>query len=177
VIYNYGTVNIIEQEIEAESEEESESEEEPESEDDSESEDDTDEEMPSEPEESGMNYEQRAPSLVAPDFMAASAERGLRLHEQGLSGDGLMPATVADARRMANGEALSEDKWRRIPAWIARHIGDLDAVQGDEITAGLVAMLLWGGGSSKESARRAQSHNLTQTVATANRHQLCLPPL
>jgi hypothetical protein len=26
-----------------------------------------------------------------------------------------------------------------------------DAVQGDEITAGLVAMLLWGGGSSKAS--------------------------
>jgi len=152
VIYNYGTVNIIEQEIESESEEE------PESEDESESDDDTDQEMPIEPEEAGMNYEQRAPSLVAPDFMAASAERGLRLHEQGLSGDGLMPATVADARRMANGEALSEDKWRRIPAWIARHIVDLDAVQGDEITAGLVAMLLWGGGSSKESARRAQAY-------------------
>jgi uncharacterized protein len=90
--------------------------------------------------------------------MAVSAERGLRLHEQGLSGDGLMPATVADARRMANGEALSEAKWRKIPAWIARHIGDLDAVQGDEITAGLVAMLLWGGGSTKTSARRAQEY-------------------
>ena len=104
------------------------------------------------------SIELRAPSLVAPSFMAVSAERGLRLHEQGLSGDGLMPATVADARRMANGEALSEAKWRKIPAWIARHIGDLDAVQGDEITAGLVAMLLWGGGSTKTSARRAQEY-------------------
>jgi HK97 family phage prohead protease len=90
--------------------------------------------------------------------MAASARRGLRLHEEGFSGDGLVPATVADARRMANGEALSEAKWRKIPAWIARHIVDLDAVQGDEITAGLVAMLLWGGGSSKTSARRAQAY-------------------
>jgi uncharacterized protein len=104
------------------------------------------------------SIELRAPSLVAPSFMAVSAERGLRLHEQGLSGDGLMPATVADARRMANGEALSEAKWRKIPAWIARHIGDFDAVQGDEITAGLVAMLLWGGGSSKTSARRTQEY-------------------
>jgi uncharacterized protein len=104
------------------------------------------------------SIELRAPSLVAPSFMAVSAERGLRLHEQGLSGDGLMPATVADARRMANGEELSEAKWRKIPAWIARHIGDLDAVQGDEITAGLVAMLLWGGGSTKTSARRAQEY-------------------
>ena len=140
VIHNYGTVNITQSEVEIEEEE-------------------TDEEEPmTEPDESGMNYEERAPSLIAPEFMAASAKRGLRLHEEGLSGDGLMPATVADARRMANGEPLSEAKWRKIPAWIARHIVDLDAVEGDEITAGLVAMLLWGGGSSKESARRAQAY-------------------
>lgn len=106
----------------------------------------------------GDDIDERQISLVAPAFMATSAERGLRLHEEGLSGDGLMPATVAQARQMANGEALSEDKWRKIPAWIARHIGDLDAVQGDEITAGLVAMLLWGGGSSKTSARRTQAY-------------------
>lgn len=105
-----------------------------------------------------QNVEVRQINLIAPEFMRASARRGLRLHEQGLSGDGLVPATVADARRMANGEALSENKWRKIPAWIARHIVDLDAVQGDEITAGLVAMLLWGGGSSKTSARRAQAY-------------------
>jgi hypothetical protein len=102
--------------------------------------------------------EYRAVNLVAPAFMRVSAKRGLALHEEGYSGDGLVPATVADARRMANGEALSENKWRKIPAWIARHIVDLDAVQGDEITAGLVAMLLWGGGSSKASARRAQAY-------------------
>jgi HK97 family phage prohead protease len=111
-----------------------------------------------EPQEEVASVERRQISLIAPDFMAASARRGLRLHEEGLSGDGLVPATVADARRMANGEALSEAKWRKIPAWIARHIVDLDAVQGDEITAGLVAMLLWGGGSSKTSARRAQAY-------------------
>jgi HK97 family phage prohead protease len=103
-------------------------------------------------------YEQRQVNLVAPGFMAASARRGLRLHEEGESGDGLVPATVADARRMAEGEALSESKWRRIAPWIARHIVDLDAVEGDEITPGLVAMLLWGGGSSKTSARRAQEY-------------------
>lgn len=96
-------------------------------------------------------------NLSAPEFMRASARRGLRLHEQGFSGDGLMPATVADARRMAAG-TISEPKWRKIGAWIARHISDLDAVQGDEITPGLVAMLLWGGGSSRTSARRAQEY-------------------
>lgn len=109
--------------------------------------------------ERSIDVEQRdTPSLIAPDFMAASARRGLRLHEEGKSGDGLMPATVADARRMANGEPLSEGKWRRMSPWFARHMVDLDAIKGDEITAGLVAMLLWGGGSSKTSARRAQQY-------------------
>jgi hypothetical protein len=113
---------------------------------------------PAEPEESSMGYEARADvDLSAPEYMRASARRGLELHEQGLSGDGLMPATVDDARRMAAGE-IGEAKWRKIGAWIARHIGDLDAVEGDEITAGLVAMLLWGGGSTKESALRAQQY-------------------
>lgn len=111
-----------------------------------------------EDDEEEAGYEERQVNLVAPGFMAASARRGLRLHEEGESGDGLVAATVEDARRMAEGEALSESKWRRIAPWIARHIVDLDAVSGDEITPGLVAMLLWGGGSSKTSARRAQAY-------------------
>jgi hypothetical protein len=110
-----------------------------------------------EPEEMPEESELRAVDLSAPAFMRASAKRGLALHEQGLSGDGLVPQTVEDARDMAAGQ-VSEAKWRKIGAWIARHIDDLDAVQGDEITAGLVAMLLWGGGSSKASARRAQEY-------------------
>ena len=117
-----------------------------------------DEDEPMDSSEMEDDDEYRAVNLVAPAFMRASAKRGLVLHGEGESGDGLVPATVADARRMANGEALSENKWRKISPWIARHIVDLDAVQGDEITAGLVAMLLWGGGSSKASARRAQAY-------------------
>jgi HK97 family phage prohead protease len=111
-----------------------------------------------EPMEDGMEYESRAIKMVAPDFMAESARRGLDLHEAGESGEGLRPQTVEDARKMANGEILSEAKWRKIGPWIARHIVDLDAVDGDEITPGLVAMLLWGGGSTRESARRAQNY-------------------
>lgn len=113
--------------------------------------------LPIEPEEEYEDSEFRAVDLSAPAFMRASAKRGLALHEQGLSGDGLMPQTVEDARKMAAGQ-VTEEKWRKIGAWIARHINDLDAVQGDEITAGLVAMLLWGGGSTKASARRAQEY-------------------
>lgn len=110
-----------------------------------------------EPAEASQRVEMRQVDMSAPAFMRASARRGIALHEQGESGDGLMPQTVEDARKMAAGQ-ISEGKWRKIGPWIARHIGDLDAVQGDEITAGLVAMLLWGGGSTKESARRAQQY-------------------
>jgi hypothetical protein len=110
-----------------------------------------------EPEEEASSVEARQVDLKAPAFMRASARRGLALHEQGLSGDGLKPQTVEDAREMAAGR-ITEAKWRKIAPWIARHIVDLDAVQGDEVTAGLVAMLLWGGGSTKASARRAQQY-------------------
>lgn len=119
--------------------------------------DEMDDEMEDEPDELVEDSEYRAIDLSAPAFMRASAKRGLALHEQGLSGDGLVPQTVEDARKMAAGQ-ITEAKWRKIGAWIARHMDDLDAVEGSEITAGLVAMLLWGGGSSKASARRAQEY-------------------
>lgn len=114
-------------------------------------------EMEDEPEEMPEESERRAVDFSVPAFMRASAKRGLALHAEGLSGDGLVPQTVEDAGKMAAGE-VTEAKWRKIGPWIARHIDDLDAVQGDEITAGLVAMLLWGGGASKASARRAQEY-------------------
>lgn len=120
-------------------------------------EDEDEDEMEDDPIETPQESERRAIDLSAPAFMRASAKRGLALHEQGLSGDGLVSQTVEDARKMASGQ-ITEAKWRKIGAWIARHIDDLDAVEGNEITAGLVAMLLWGGGSSKASARRAQEY-------------------
>jgi HK97 family phage prohead protease len=95
--------------------------------------------------------------------MRAAARRGLRLHEQGFSGDGLKPATVREAREMAAGR-VSADKWVRIAAWIARHMVDLDSPQNSNPNddgypgGGLVAHLLWGSGPSKASARRAMSY-------------------
>jgi HK97 family phage prohead protease len=99
----------------------------------------------------------RAVNLSPPEFMRAAARRGIKLHEQGLSGDGLMPQTVADARKMAAG-TVTEAKWRKIAPWIARHMVDLEAVEGDEITAGVVAHLLWGSGSTKTAATRTMNY-------------------
>lgn len=103
--------------------------------------------------------ERRAVDLSAPSFMRANARRGLKYHEEGLSGDGIRPQTVADARAMADGR-ISEAKWRKIAPWIARHMVDLEAegVADGEITAGVVAHLLWGSGSSKSAAQRTLNY-------------------
>ena len=100
--------------------------------------------------------EQRQIDLSAPQFMRDNAEQGLKYHDEGLSGDGLEPQTVEDARKMAEGE-VSIDKWRKIAPWIARHMTDLDSADG-EITAGVVAHLLWGSGSTKEEAQRTMDY-------------------
>lgn len=100
--------------------------------------------------------EQRAIDLSAPQFMRDNAKRGLAYHEEGLSGDGLEPQTVEDARNMVAGE-ISVEKWRKIAPWIARHMVDLEASDG-EITAGVVAHLLWGSGSTKEEAQRTMDY-------------------
>jgi HK97 family phage prohead protease len=98
-----------------------------------------------------------AVDLSPPQYMRDAARRGLQYHEEGLSGDGIVRQTVEDARKMAAG-TVTEEKWRKIAPWIARHLSDLDAIQGDEITAGLVAHLLWGSDGTKEGARRTMNY-------------------
>ena len=105
------------------------------------------------------DYEDRQVNLTPPAFMRAAARQGLRYHEQGLSGDGLVDRTVREARAMAAGN-VTADKWVRIRAWIARHLVDLDAPAAnpnneDYPSAGVVAHLLWGSGPSKRAAQRA----------------------
>jgi hypothetical protein len=102
--------------------------------------------------------ESRAINEPAPAYMRAAARRGLEYYEQGLGGDGLVERTIREARAMAEGD-VSDDKWIRIAAWIARHLGDLDAPDADPNSenypsAGVVAHLLWGSGPSKRAAER-----------------------
>ena len=68
--------------------------------------------------------------------MREAARRGIKLHEEGKSGDGVVAQTVEDARKMASG-TVTEEKWRKIAPWIARHMSDLDNVEEGEVTAGV----------------------------------------
>jgi HK97 family phage prohead protease len=104
----------------------------------------------------------RQVDLTPPAYMRASARRGLEWHEAGLSGDGLMPATVREARAMADG-SVTADKWVRIRAFLARHMVDFDAPaaspDSDRFPSpGVVAIALWGGGTTRRSAQRAMDY-------------------
>ncbi len=104
----------------------------------------------------------RAINQEAPAYMRAAARRGLEYYEQGLAGDGVTPGTIREAREMAEGR-VSDDKWIRIAAWIARHIVDLDSPDANPDSdnypsAGVVAHLLWGSGPSKRAAQRTQDY-------------------
>jgi hypothetical protein len=107
-------------------------------------------------------YEQRQVDLTPPAYMRASARRGLQWHEEGLSGDGLQPQTVREARAMADG-SVTADKWVRIRAFLARHMVDFDAPAAspdsdDFPSPGVVAIALWGGGTTRRSAQRAMDY-------------------
>jgi HK97 family phage prohead protease len=106
--------------------------------------------------------EMRAVDLTPPTYMRAAARRGLELYAEGKGGDGLVEATIRDARSMAEGQ-VTERKWRLIGPWIARHLDDLNApaAKPDDPgypSAGVVAMLLWGAPANRRGAERARAY-------------------
>jgi HK97 family phage prohead protease len=108
------------------------------------------------------NEETRAVDLTPPAYMRAAARRGLELYAEGKGGDGLVDATIRDARSIAEGQ-VSERKWKLIGPWIARHLVDLDAPAAkpdhpDYPSAGVVAMLLWGAPANRRGAERAMAY-------------------
>jgi HK97 family phage prohead protease len=110
-----------------------------------------------------LNDDMRAINQEAPAYMRAAARRGLELYADGQGGAGLVDRTIREARLMASGQ-VSDDKWIRIAAWIARHMPDLDAPKNNNPSdpeypgPGLVAHLLWGSGPSKRAAQRAMKY-------------------
>ena len=106
--------------------------------------------------------ELREVNLAPPAYMRAAARQGLRYYEEGKAGDGVVDATIREARAMAAGN-VTADKWVRIRAWISRHLVDLDSAAArpdspDYPSPGVVAHLLWGSGPSKASANRALAY-------------------
>ncbi len=96
-------------------------------------------------------------AAAVPEWMRNNARRGLKWHEDGKSGDGVVPATIREARDMASGQ-VSTAKAKKMAAWFARHMVDLNAPSAkpghpEYPSPGVVAHALWGGGSKSSSAR------------------------
>jgi hypothetical protein len=115
--------------------------------------------------------DQRAVGLKPTAGMAAAAKRGLRLHEEGKSGDGLKPETVARANKIARREELTDDHVREMNAWFARHEKASKSPGWDkagEEKPGFVAWLLWGGTPAKNwSARKVAAMESADREAPA----------
>lgn len=86
----------------------------------------------------------------APQEMRDNAHDGLKFYAMGKGGDGLTPQTIREARDMVKG-IVTNDKWKRIAAWVARHRVDWEDVpQNHDMKdpnfpgAGAVAAYLWG---------------------------------
>jgi HK97 family phage prohead protease len=114
--------------------------------------------------------DERAVSLRPTASMASAARRGLKLHEEGKSGDGLKPETVARANKISRREELTPEHVREMNAWFARHESASKSpgwnTPGEE-KPGYVAWLLWAGDPGQEwSARKvAQMENERSAVA------------
>lgn len=124
-------------------------------------------------------------SVSTPGWMRSNARRGLKWHEEGKSGDGVTAQTVREARQMAEG-SVSLDKAKRMAAWFARHMVDLNAPAAkpgnDKFPSpGVVAHALWGGGSKTSSVRamrwaeRISVGNNNKTESTMNEEQINTP--
>ena len=88
--------------------------------------------------------------ISVPSYIAANARKGIKLHKEGKSGDGLVPKTVREAGQMAGG-SVSYNKLVRMNAWFLRHKSDLSAPKNGNPKdkkfpgPGAVAWYLWGG--------------------------------
>ena len=120
--------------------------------------------------------EERAVNLRPTAGMASAARRGLRLHEEGKSGDGLKPETVARANKISRREELTPAHVREMNAWFARHESASKSPgwnKAGEEKPGFVAWLLWGGdpaqrwSASKVAQMEAQRSEVSEAEAPA----------
>lgn len=81
-----------------------------------------------------------------PDGVKSAARRGLELHEKGLSGGGLEPATVAWARKYVSGDPVSPERARMGNRFFGRNARFAKAPKD---SPAWVSWLLWGGSSGR----------------------------
>ena len=100
--------------------------------------------------------------MTPPESVQRACKRGLDMYEEGLGGDGLEPATIKEARSMAQGEAVTEAKVRKAYRWWSRNERFLDE---DPESPAMVSALLWGGASGRDWFRRLYNDLVSEEKA------------
>lgn len=77
-----------------------------------------------------------------PQGVRTACKRGIELHEEGYSGDGLEPATVREAKAMARGTPITLAKAKKMIRWWGRNERFLDE---EKDSPAWTAAMLWGG--------------------------------
>lgn len=86
---------------------------------------------------------------VPPRGVSAAAKRGLEMFKAGEAGDGLEPATVVRARRIAAGGALTDAHVARMHSFFERHNKTRPADGGVGKSPWRTAWMLWGGNAGR----------------------------
>jgi len=100
----------------------------------------------SQPEESEAAAKYAGINFSPPRGVRSAAKRGLALHEKGLSGSGLEPATVGWARKYVAGGAVSPERARMGNRFCGRNARFANAPKD---SPAWVSWLLWGGSAGK----------------------------
>lgn len=88
-----------------------------------------------------------------PQGVRKACQVGLRLHEEGYSGDGLEPATVREARSIARGQPITVAKARKMIRWWGRNSRFLDEPKD---SPAWTSAQLWGGRPGRSWASKLQ---------------------
>jgi hypothetical protein len=101
-----------------------------------------------------------------PAGVRSAAKRGIALHEKGLSGNGLEPATVAWARKYVSGESVSPERARMGNRFYGRNARFANAPKD---SPAWVSWLLWGGASGRAwFARLVKQMNAADKKSSAS---------
>lgn len=90
--------------------------------------------------------------FVPPQSVRSAAKRGIQMHKDGKSGDGLYPSTVTRAQKIASGQALTLEHVKRMHAFFSRHTGTRPKDGGKGDSPWKTAWLLWGGDAGRSWA-------------------------
>jgi len=87
-----------------------------------------------------------------PQGVRSNAKRGLEMYQNGEAGDGLEGATVARARKIAAGSALTDEHVMRMHSFFERHDKTRPADGGRGESPWRTAWMLWGGDAGRRWA-------------------------